>query len=222
MNDDIKYWHATDGQISVSTERFKHGTSSLKWEWSAPSASLTFTNPQAFRSIKWGNNVCFAVWLYNDQQSKLDENDPQKPLYVQFLTETNPEPIASVWYHVNFHGWRPLGLRYALLPTFKTNLSRIHGIRISAPSNVSNGVYYLNGITFDFKHAVGPKNDYQQPWATSDFINHLDDDPVDWLFNVNNFFQNRPWLDEKKVNAPDDDVNKLRDRWIQSLPYGTW
>ncbi|CAF4446082.1 unnamed protein product, partial [Rotaria magnacalcarata] len=25
-----------------------------------------------------------------------------------------------------------------------------------------------------------------------------------------------------QVNASDDDFNKLKDRWLASLPYGTW
>jgi hypothetical protein len=221
MNDDLRYWYAIDGQVTLSTERFKHGTSSLKWEWSA-SSSLTYTNPDAFRSIKWANNKCFAVWLYNSQESKIDENNPQQPLYIEFLTETDSKPIAHIWYHVDFHGWRPLGLRYALLSQFKTNLSRIHGIRLTPPSNISNGVYYLNSINFDYTHTTGPKPDYQQPWSTPEYIKRLDDDPLKWLFIPNNIFYNRPWLEEQQVNVSEDDITKLKDRWIKSLPYGTW
>ncbi|CAF0810303.1 unnamed protein product [Rotaria sordida] len=222
MSDDIQYWHATDGEVTVSTERFKHGTSSLKWEWSSPSSALTYTNPEAFRSIKWATNVCFAFWLFNNQQSKVDENAPQQPLYVEFLTATSSEPIARLWYHVNFYGWRPLGLRYALLSKFKNNLNRIHGIRFCPPTNTPNGVYFINGITFDYKHTIGPQDDYQQPWATPENIKRLNDDPSKWLFNTNNFFYNRSWLEEQQVHPSDDDVNKLKDRWLESLPYGTW
>ncbi|CAF4047095.1 unnamed protein product [Rotaria sp. Silwood2] len=222
MVDDTRYWHATDGQITVSTERFKHGTSSLKWEWSSSSV-LTYTNPEAFRSIKWGNNVCFGFWLFNSQQSKVDENDSQQPLFVEFLTATSSEPIAHLWYHMNFHGWRPLGLRYALISKFKNNLNQIHGIRFYPPSNTDHGVYYINGITFDYKHAIGPQDDYQQPWATAENIKRLNDEPSKWIFNTSNFFYNRPWLEEEQQGHPsDEDVNTLKKRWLETLPYGTW
>jgi len=224
MIDDVKYWYATDGQITVSTERFKHGTSSLKWEWSSSSSSssLTYNNPEVFRAIKWGNNKCFAFWLYNNQQLTVDENNPQQPLYVEFLTATDSKPIAHIWYHVNFYGWRPLGLRYALLSQFKTNLSKIHGIRFYPPSNTANGIYFLNAINFDYTHTIGPNADYQQPWATPENIKRLDDDPLKWLFTPNNIFHNRPWLEEQQVNATDNDINKIKERWIKNLPYGTW
>lgn len=218
---DIQFWHTSDGQISVSTERFKHGTSSLKWEWSSSSA-LTYNNPKAFRSIKWANNICFAFWLYSEHVPQFDENNPQQPLYIEFLTATDPEPVERIWYHVNFHGWRPLGLRFALLPKFKTSLSQVAGIRIYPPSNIPNGVYYINGMTFDYKHTIGPQEDYQQPWATPDNIQRLSDDPSKWLFNPNNIFYNRPWLQEQDVHPTDDDVKKLKDRWLGNLIYGTW
>lgn len=223
MIDDVQYWHATDGEINVSTERFKHGTSSLKWEWSSSSASLTYTNPEVFRSIKWGNNKCFAFWLFNNEQKNFDENNPQQPLHIEFLSEKDSKPIAHIWYHVDFHGWRPLGLRYALLSQFKTNLSHVHAIRFYAPSNTSNGINFLNGINFDYTHTVGPNADYQQPWATTpDNIKRLSDDPLKWSFNPNNIFHNRPWLEEQQVDASDEDIKKIKERWINSLPYGTW
>jgi hypothetical protein len=221
MVDDIQYWHATDGEVSISTERFKHGTSSLKWEWSSSSA-LTYTNPDVFRAIKWANDKCFAFWLFNNQQLKVDENNLQQPLHVEFLSETENKPIAHIWYHVNFHGWRPLGLRYALLSQFKASLSRVHAIRFYPPSNVPNGIYFLNAIKFDYTHNIGPKPDYQQPWATQENIKRLTDDPFKWLFIPTNIFHNRPWLEEQQVSASDDDIKKLKDRWLKSLPYGTW
>ncbi|CAF0756667.1 unnamed protein product [Adineta steineri] len=222
MNDDLKYWHATDGEITLSTERFKHGTSSLKWEWSSSAAALTYTNPEAFHSLKWANNKCFAFWLFNSQESNIDENNPQQPLYIEFLSEKDNKPIAHLWYHVNFYGWRPIGIRYGLLSQFKTNLTRIHGIRFTSPSNVSNGVYFINGINFDYTHTVGPKADYQQPWATPENIKRLTDDPSKWLFNSKNIFYNRPWLEEQKINVTDDDIDKLKTRWLKTIPYGTW
>ncbi|UJR28229.1 hypothetical protein I4U23_009479 [Adineta vaga] len=221
MNDDLRYWHAIDSQISVSTERYKHGTSSLKWEVGS-SSSLTYTNPDAFRSIKWTNNKCFALWLYSNQAPKVDENNSLQPLCIEFLTETDSQPIAHIWYHINFYGWRPIGLRYALLPQFKANLNRIHGIRLTLLSNISDGIYFLNAINFDYTHAVGPQADYQQPWATPENIKRLDDDPSTWLFDPKNFFSNRSWLVEQQVNITDDDMNKLKERWLRSLPYGTW
>jgi hypothetical protein len=224
MNDDVRYWHATDGKITESTERFKHGTSSLKWEWSSSSsAALSYTNPEVFKNIQWGNNKCFAFWLFNTQQQNFDENNPPQPIHIEFLTVTDSQPIANIWYHVNFYGWRPLGLRYALLPQFKTNLTRVHGIRLYPPSNMPNGTFYLNGINFDYTHTIGPQADYQQPWAaTPDNIKRLNDDPSNWLFNSNNIFHNRPWLEEQQINVTDDDVNKIKDRWTKNLPYATW
>ena len=222
MVDDVRYWHATDGQITESNERFKHGTSSLKWEWSSGDAALTFTNPEVFRAIKWGNNKCFVFWLYNDEQGIVDENNPSQPLQIDFLTATDSKPIAHIWYHVNFHGWRPLGLRYALIPQFKGSLVRIHGVRFSPPSNMSSGTLFFNAMNFDFTHNVGPQPDYQQPWATPNLIKRLNDDPSKWLFTPNNIFYNRPWLQESQVSANEDDVTKIKDRWISNLPYRTW
>jgi hypothetical protein len=222
MIDDVRYWYVNDGEITESTERFKHGTSSLKWKWSSSSSALSYTNPNVFSAIKWGNNKCFAFWLFNSQQPNFDENNLPQPIRIEFLTATESQPIANIWYHVNFYGWRPLGLRYALLPQFKTNLTRIHGVRFYPPSNMPNGTFYLNGINFDYTHTVGPQADYQQPWATPGNIKRLNDDPSIWLFNPNNFFHNRPWLEEQQINATNDDVNKIKNRWIKNIPYGTW
>ena len=222
MTDDVRYWHTTDGEITVSNERFKHGTSSLKWDWSSPGAALTFNNPEVFRTIKWGNNKCFAFWLYNVEQGVFDEHDTPTPLQIEFLSATESKPIARIWFHVNFHGWRPLGLRYALLSPFKNNLSRVQGLRFIPPSNMHSGTLFLNGVNFDFAHNIGPQQDYQQPWATQSNIKRLEDDPSKWLFTPNNIFYNRPWLTESHINASDDEVEKIKDRLIDSLPYGTW
>ncbi|CAF1304398.1 unnamed protein product [Adineta ricciae] len=219
MNDDPRFWYAIDSQISVSSERFKHGTSSLKWE-AGPGSSLTYTNPEAFRSIKWANNKCFALWFYCNQEIEFDANTTVQPMDIEFLTATESTPVARIWYHINYSGWRALGLRYALLPQFKNNLTQIHGIRITLPSNIPDGIYFLNGINFDYTHSTGPQADYQQPW-TSD-IRRLEDDPSTWLFNPKNIFHNRPWLEEQHPTVSDDDVNKVKDRWLRNLPYATW
>ena len=224
MVDDVTYWHTNDGQISLSNERFKHGNQSLKWE-SSSTSTLTYTNPDSFKSIKWANNKCLAFWLFNTEQPTTttnDESNLSQPISIEFLTATDSQPVAHVWFHVNFYGWRPMGLRYALLPQFKTNLSRIHGIRIYPPSNRSQGTFYINGLNFDYTHNVGPKADYQQPWATEEYIKRLKDDPANWLFNSNNIFHNRSWLIEQQSNASEEDVKKIQKRWLDSLPYGTW
>ena len=193
----------------------------LNGRWSS-SSSLTYTNPETFRSIKWANNKCFALWLYNTQPTKSDPNNLPQPIYVEFLTEGDHQPVARLWYHVNFSGWRPLGFRYALLPQMKADLSRIHGIRIYAPANVDHGAFYLNGVNFDYTHNIGPKADYQQPWATPENIKRLDEDPMNWSFDPNNIFYHRSWLAEEPVNATEEDVKKLKDRWLNRIPYGTW
>ena len=221
MTDDLQYWHATGGQLTTTTERYQHETSSLKWEWTS-SSLLTYTNPQAFRSIKWATNKCFALWLYSGQQPESDPAKCPQPIRVEFLSEKDPKPLAEIWFHVNFSGWRPLGLRYALLPSLKTNLSRVHGLRFYAPSNVDNGVFILNGIHFDYVHSIGPKADYQQPWASPDCISRLNDNPMAWSFVSNNIFHNRPWLAAEQVNSTSEDVAKVKARWLSSLPYGTW
>ena len=219
MNDDPRYWYAIDSQVSVSSERFKDGTSSLKWE-AGPGSSLTYTNPDAFRSIKWANNKCFALWFYCNQELEFDENTALQPMNIEFLTATDSTPVARIWYHINYFGWRVLGLRYALLPQFKDKLTQIHGIRITLPSNIPDGIYFLNGINFDYTHSTGPQADYQQPWASD--IRRLEDNPSTWLFNPKNIFHNRPWLEEQYPTVSDDDVNKVKDRWLRNLPYATW
>ena len=219
MIDDLQYWHANEGQLSTSNERYKHGTSSLKWEWSS-SACLTYTNPEYFKSLKWAPNKCLALWLFNDRRSVNNNNEIQQPLHIEFLAVDDNRPLATVWFHVNFHGWRPLGLRYALVPQLKENFSRIHGVRFYPSSDANNGIFYLNGLTFDYTHNTGPRPDYQQPWATPDFIKRLNDDPMDWLFDANNIFHHRPWLEP--VNASQEDVKKIQTQWLKTIPYGTW
>lgn len=221
MTEDLRYWHATDSDLTASDERFKQGNSSLKWQWSS-SSSLTYTNPDAFRSIKWGNNKCFALWLYNAQPIKIDPDNRPQPMHVEFLTAEDHEPVARLWYHANFSGWRPLGFRYDLLPQMKAKLSRIHGVRFYAPANIDHGIFYLNGVNFDYTHNIGPKSDYQQPWATTDCIQRLNDDPMNWLFDPTNIFYHRPWLEEEPVRATEEDAAKMRDRWLSTLAYATW
>lgn len=221
MVDEIQCWHANEGQISLVNDRYKHGTSSLKWEWSS-SGSLSFTNPNYFRSIKWGTNKCFAVWLFNENLNSGGQDENQQPIYLEFLTENDSEPLASVWFHVNFHGWRPLGFRYALVPQMKDHFTRIYGVRFYPPSNRTNGVFYFNAITFDYTHAIGPCPDYQQPWATVKCIDRLKDNPMDWVFNPKNIFYNRRWLQEQQAQATNDDLQKLRDKWLKSIPCQTW
>lgn len=221
MTENLEYWHPTESEVSISNERVKLGNESLKWNWTSSSA-LTFTNPEVFRSIKWGNNKCFAFWLFNTQPIKIDPENRPQPMYVDFLTADDPQPVVRLWFHVNFVGWRPLGFRYGLLSQMKANLSRIHGIRFFPPANIEQGIFYLDGVNFDYTHSIGPKSDYQQPWATSDFIQRLDDDPMDWLFDSNNIFYHRSWLEQEPIKATEDDVAKLTDRWLDSLPYGTW
>ncbi|CAF1546936.1 unnamed protein product, partial [Didymodactylos carnosus] len=213
----LKYWEADgNSSLTISNNCAKHGEDSLRWSWEgSTNASIIYTNPDLFHALNIKANKCLAFWLNSRQQS-------YEPLFVEFRT-SDEQIIDKIWFHVNFIGWRPLGIRYNLIDSLKQQSHQIHSVKFISPSSLENGIYYINAPNFEFNHS-GPKADYQQPWQND--VKKLADPSLS-LYSETNITYNRPWLTNTKYpdEVTEDDIasiKKLKDRWLKPPPYNSW
>jgi chondroitin-sulfate-ABC endolyase/exolyase len=127
-------WSATQGSLSISTEHYKEGNSSLCWETNE-SAMLTVTFPSFTAST---GNAAF-LQIYTPEVT----NDT---LVVEFFNNTNIRRTAN--YLLNYKGWREFNRAYI---EYVSNVSfTVTSIRMTLkPASAGTRKIYFDDVRFN-------------------------------------------------------------------------
>ena len=179
-------WRTTGGAtFALTTERYKSGEHSLVWSWKSVGDAIEVSGAELFNNESAGKG--FAIWFYNETPHAV-------PMRAELLLRGSV--IASVWFWMDFQGWRPLGSSYqdAGLKTGQA----IDGIRIHPPDGIAAGRLFLDCASFSQSIRGGALGD-QMPW--SGVPENLRQKPSELVFSDTDIHLNRPWLPERREPA---------------------
>ena len=137
------------GTISLSTDKFKDGKSSVSFVWNGP-AQLLFSNFSDMEASMKTDGGGIILWIYNTKE--LDE-----PLLFRFH-DWNGKVICSFNFNMGFTGWRTIWMKYEDMRTPEgqlvgdikmadRNLS-VARMSISVPSSAKEGNFYFDRLSF--------------------------------------------------------------------------
>ena len=122
-------WTTTNGgNLTISQDKAKLGSSSLCWQWSAGSV---LTAPEStIQSTSSDNNGGITVWIYNTIASDAS-------ITISFHTASG-ESKCSMPFKLNYQGWRCLWARYREdMGLANAAKGTITTMKITAPSSGS-------------------------------------------------------------------------------------
>lgn len=186
----IDGFESKKGKVEVTTERFKSGQKSLKWDFTKDAVlNYKFDAPD-LKKPEDG----FGMWVYNPKA--IDDR-----MLVKFFD--GDKILAEVWYNLNFYGWRPVGANYAKLGIKASN--KITRIEFSAPN--TTGTLYFDSIR-TLLNTKPLATDNQQPWVNDLSILKLPF--AKSHYSLEDISLNRPYL-PKMVKASDISDKSLAD-----------
>ncbi|MBB6002540.1 chondroitinase family polysaccharide lyase [Arcicella rosea] len=132
-------WTTTGGTLSSSTLKYKLGTKSLKWAWTAGS-SLTVDNPAGLSTVSshFRGEQGIHLWIYNTTPSTTGK------LVLNFLNSSN-QVKCHIDFNLNFKGWRCLMARF--VPDMGHDKTTLTKMVIQAPATGS-GQFYFDRLEF--------------------------------------------------------------------------
>lgn len=153
-------WSATKGNLSVSADKYKLGSRSLRWDW-VGGDKLKLTNLNSLKEVSTRVNGGITLWIYNTKYSTDD-------LTFSFIHISGVEK-CTYKFKLNFTGWRCLWAGF--MDDMGHDRTKLNAITVKAPA-VSQGRVYFDYLEFvpkisweridDFQHAV------KQPYNTID------------------------------------------------------
>ncbi|MFB9058113.1 chondroitinase family polysaccharide lyase [Mariniflexile ostreae] len=163
-------WNAGIGNLTTSTNHYKLGTQSLKWDW-ASNDVLTISNLQnnglvPSQVLDYFNNM-FRIWVYNT--SKI----ANEPLTFEFY-DTNGVLQFYYDFQLNFTGWRAASTSYRYEMLGKKLSSNITTLKIKAPTSGS-GAFYFDYIDYTMERNTYRSPDYQLPFLALNNGKHWSD-----------------------------------------------
>ncbi|MDP5274786.1 chondroitinase family polysaccharide lyase [Chengkuizengella axinellae] len=162
-------------ELTLSTEHFKDGTSSLRWDYSAGS-QVILSHPTGFSGKETDT---FGVWIYN-------ENPIEDELLFEF--GHNGQVDASFTFGLDFEGWRTAWVPYHDM-TGNPVVEMDHLV-ISAPSSLGQGTLFFDQFVMnDLVDTRYPTRDIQVP-----FVNPEQDEQDMYTWNAVVLFDQ--WLKE--------------------------
>jgi chondroitin-sulfate-ABC endolyase/exolyase len=127
-------WVADKGTLSVSTDHFKDGEKSLKWETSGASV-LTVT----FNGFSTTNTNSAVLFIYCKEQT----NDTLK---VEFLNNSSVKRSAT--FLCNYIGWRDFNRAYTEYASTQATL--LNGVRFTLkPTSTNIRSIYFDDVKFN-------------------------------------------------------------------------
>lgn len=100
---DLYAWSAVNGNVSISSMRYKLGTSSLRIEWQ-PGAIVTMERAPGLLQASRSKHGGITVWMY-------DEGSAPADLQIIFLTADDRE-VCRIPYRLGFKGWRAMWAKF--------------------------------------------------------------------------------------------------------------
>ena len=164
------HWATTNGSLSTSTDHYKLGAKSLKWDWNA-NAVITVSNLQNNGLVpsQVGDFYfnMFRMWVYNTAAIT------SQPLRVEFYDNNNTLQ-AYYDFQINFTGWRAASTSYKYEMSGVKNSSNITTMKIKAPTSGS-GTFFFDFIDYTMARNTSRSADYQLPFITLDNDEHWGD-----------------------------------------------
>lgn len=164
------HWATTNGVLSTSTDHYKIGDKSLKWDWSS-NAILTVSALQNHGLIPsevlgYYQNM-FRMWVYNT--SKISS----EPFTIEFYDNTG---TLQFYYdfQLNFTGWRAASASYKFEMSGNKASSNITTMKIKAPTSGS-GTFYFDYIDYTMARNTSRSADYQLPFINMSNEEHWGD-----------------------------------------------
>ena len=102
MND-LYAWKTDNGNIAISSLRYKFGTSSLRINW-RPGTVVTLENAPGLLQASRSRHGGITVWMY-------DEGSVPADLQIIFMSADDKE-VCRMPYHLGFKGWRALWAKF--------------------------------------------------------------------------------------------------------------
>ena len=174
-----KYW-----RINADRNNSDKTRTSLRWDWEAPGASITFKHPEAFKRltgekpdpIVYDYVTCttissFSLWVFNETPS-------QDPLFFEIGDGKTVD--CRFWMNLNFSGWKELAFLYGRDLIGFPNQQTADTLRVIAPNGIPgiSGAENTHGSLY-FSH-FSPRresdvrfigNSDVAPWVGSKSVN---------------------------------------------------
>ncbi|MGL5920328.1 MAG: chondroitinase family polysaccharide lyase, partial [Bacteroidales bacterium] len=132
------------GFLSLSTNHFKVGAKSLKWDWNKGNSVLTFTDAIIKNHVSsFDNRSGITFWVYN-------ETPQTKPLKFDFLDEQGRIQYTFD-FNLDFTGWRAGWIAYKDMwtPSGESPVKKyVSVLKINSPAGISSGTLYLDRLNF--------------------------------------------------------------------------
>ena len=137
------------GSIELSTEKYKDGKSSVKFNWNGP-VQLMFTNGSDIEASMKADGGGMILWIYNTAPIS-------EPLLFKFHDKSHGV-ICQFNFNMDFTGWRTMWIKYEdmLTPDGRhlgeiplaernTDASRM---TVTVPQSCQQGTIYLDRLSF--------------------------------------------------------------------------
>ncbi|MCZ4694785.1 T9SS C-terminal target domain-containing protein [Ancylomarina euxinus] len=132
-------WSTNNGaNLSMSTEHYKLGSESLKWDWTQGS-SLTVMNPPNMQTALNTYKGGLMLWIYNE--TPLD-----KKISFQFGKGDSMEYEFD--YGINFKGWRACWIRFDEDMSGPKSRKDLDYMKVKAPTDVVSGSLFFDRMMF--------------------------------------------------------------------------
>ncbi|MEY3450554.1 MAG: hypothetical protein RL711_379 [Bacteroidota bacterium] len=198
------YWTTTNGTLSTSTDHYKLGSKSLKWDWSA-NAVITVSNLQSNglspSQVADFYNHFFRMWVYNNAAI------PAGELQIEFYDNTGTKQYFYS-FGMNYEGWRAATADYLNEMSGNKTSSNITTMKIKAPASGS-GTLFFDFIDFTMPRITERAKDYQLP-----FIPNIGGD-LHWIEMM--YYQSLT----KTIDATTPTATELADLSTVKLQYDT-
>lgn len=151
-----KNWTAVNGRLSMSSNHFKLGKQSIKWDWAIAGKSMLTISDAGLSAAAGNPRSTFVVWIYNE-----------KPLNDQLIFKfgTKDKTMSSFNFKLNFKGWRTAWVMYHRDMAGKPS-AEMDQLTISAPSSLKKGSLYIDQLMIAASiNPRSPMRDEQVPFV---------------------------------------------------------
>jgi chondroitin-sulfate-ABC endolyase/exolyase len=154
-----KTWQAVQGKLGLSSQHFKMGKQSVKWDWVAGQESQLVIRDDAFALVAANPRSTFVVWIYNEKPV----ND-----HLLFKFGTTENTASSFEFKLNFKGWRTAWVMYHRDMAGKP-VAGMNALQIQAPASLKSGSLFIDQLLYDVTiNPRSPMRDEQLPFINPD------------------------------------------------------
>lgn len=131
-------------KISVSDAYYKDGEKSLRWDWSQPESTLTFSDEKILKtSAFFSKRAGLKLWVFNEKPC----SEPLK----FFFKDAQGQTQYVFSFYLDFYGWRAAWIAYADMWTSqggKTSPQPITTMEIRSPKGARKGTLWFDRLEF--------------------------------------------------------------------------